>query len=75
MKKRLPQAFTAEFKALALLRVKDGQTLPAIGRELGISHQLVRNRVKAAAAGKLGGAGSRSIKQRHRCLMDKIQLC
>jgi hypothetical protein len=32
MKKRPPEAFTAEFKALALLRVKDGEPLPAVRR-------------------------------------------
>lgn len=31
------QAFTAEFKELAVRRVNKGQTIPAVGRELGIS--------------------------------------
>ena len=61
MKKIPQQAFTAEFKELAVQRVKDGQTIPAVGRELGISHQTVRNWVKAAAAGKLVGVGSRVV--------------
>ena len=43
MKKIPQQAFTAEFKELAVQRVKEGQTIPAVGRELGISHQTVRN--------------------------------
>ena len=60
--KTIPQqASTAEFKELAVQRVKEGQTIPAVGRELGISHQTVRNWVKAAAAGKLVGTGSRAV--------------
>lgn len=60
--KTIPQqASTAEFKELAVQRVKEGQTIPAVGRELGISHQTVRNWVKAAAAGKLVGTGSRPV--------------
>lgn len=61
MKKIPQQAFTAEFKELAVRRVKDGQTIPAVGLELGISHQTLRNWVKAADAGKLTGAGSRIV--------------
>jgi transposase len=63
MKKIPQQAFTAEFKALAVRRVKEGQTIPAVGRELGISHQTVRNWVKAANVGKLTGPGSRVVTQ------------
>jgi transposase len=60
--KKIPQrAFTAEFKELAVQRVKDGETIPAVGSELGISHQTVRNWVKAADGGKLTGAGSRVV--------------
>lgn len=61
MKKIPQQAFTAEFKELAVQRVKEGQTIPAVGRELGISHQTVRNWVKAANAGKLTSPGSRVV--------------
>jgi transposase len=61
MKKIPQQAFTAEFKELAVRRVKEGQTIPAVGRELGVSHQTVRNWVKAANAGKLTGSGSRVV--------------
>jgi transposase len=61
MKKIPQQAFTAEFKELAVRRVKEGQTIPAVGRELGISHQTVRNWVKAAHVGKLTGPGSRVV--------------
>lgn len=61
MKKIPQQAFTAEFKELAVRRVKEGQTIPTVGRELGISHQTVRNWVKAANVGKLTGPGSRVV--------------
>jgi transposase len=61
MKKIPQQAFTAEFKELAVQRVKQGQTIPAVGRELGVSHQTVRNWVKAANAGMLTGPGSRVV--------------
>lgn len=42
-------------------RVKDGQGVAAVGRELGISAQTVRNWVKAAQAGKLNGAGAKVV--------------
>ena len=61
MKKYPQQAFMAKFKELVAQKAKGGQTIPAVGRELGISHQTVRNWVKAAAAGKLVGAGSRVV--------------
>ncbi|MGS0742579.1 transposase [Glaciimonas sp. GG7] len=55
------QAFTAEFKELAVRRVKDGQVITVAAKELGLSHQTLRNWVKAAATGKLTGAGSKVI--------------
>jgi transposase len=51
------QAYTAEFKELAVKRVKDGQSVGMVCRELGLSDQTLRNWVKAAAEGKLNGAG------------------
>jgi transposase len=61
MKKIPQQAFTAESKELVVQRVKDGHTIPAVGRELGISGQMVRNWLKAAAAGKLVWARTRVV--------------
>jgi transposase len=61
MKKILKQAYTAEFKELAVKRVKDGQAIAATARELGLVEQTLRNWVKAAAAGKLNGAGSKVV--------------
>ena len=45
------QEYTAEFKELAVKRVKDGLTAGAAARELGLVEQTLRNWVKAAAAG------------------------
>ena len=57
MKKIPKQEYTAEFKTLAVKRVKDGLTVGAAARELGLIEQTSRNWVKAAGAGKLNGAG------------------
>ena len=61
MKKIPKQAYTDEYRELAVQRVKDGQSIPATAKELGLSDQSLRNWVKAAAAGKLKGAGSRGV--------------
>ena len=61
MKKIPKQEYTAEFKALAVKRVKDGLTVGAAARELGLIDQTLRNWVKAADAGKLSGAGIRPV--------------
>ena len=55
------QAYTAEFKELAVKRIKDGQSINMVCKELGLSDQTARNWVKAAAEGKLGGAGGRVV--------------
>lgn len=56
MKKLPKQEYTAQFKELAVKRVKDGQSTGVIARELGINDQTLRNWVKAFDAGKLAGA-------------------
>ena len=61
MKKIPKQEYTAEFKALAVKRVKDGLTVGAAARELGLIDQTLRHWVKATDAGKLGGAGVRPV--------------
>ena len=61
MKKIPKHEYTAEFKALAVKRVKDGLTIGAAARELGLIDQTLRNWVKAADAGKLSGAGVRLV--------------
>jgi len=55
------QEYTAEFKELAVKRVQGGQTVGAVARDLGLVEQTLRNWVKAAAAGKLNGAGSKVV--------------
>ena len=50
------QAYTTEFRELAVKRVKDGQSVGAVCKELGLSDQTLRNGIKSAAAGKLNGA-------------------
>jgi transposase len=57
MKKIPKQAYTTEFKELAVKRVQDGQAIPAVAKELGINDQTLRNWLKAAEKGTLKGAG------------------
>ena len=55
------QAYTTEFKELVLKRIKDGQSVSKVCKELGLSDQTLRNWVKAAAEGRLGGAGGKVV--------------
>ena len=55
------QAYTTEFKELAVKRIKDGQSVSTVCKELGLSDQTLRNWIKAAAEGKLAGAGGRVV--------------
>ena len=61
MKKIPKQEYTAEFKSLAVKRVREGLTVGAAARELGLIDQTLRNWVKAADAGKLNGAGGKPV--------------
>jgi transposase len=55
--KRIPKvAYTLEFKLEALRRVRGGEAVRQVGREIGVPEQSLRNWVKAQAAGKLGTA-------------------
>src|SRR5258706_7965258 len=55
--KKIPKvAYTLEFKLEALRRVRSGEAVRKIAREIGIPEQSIRNWVKAQAAGKLGTA-------------------
>jgi transposase len=47
------QEYTAEFKELVVKRVKDGQGVGPVARDLGLVEQTLRNWVKAAKHGKL----------------------
>jgi len=55
------QAYTIEFKELTVKRIEDGQSVSRVCKELGLSDQTVRNWVKAAAEGKLNGAGGKVV--------------
>ena len=55
------QAFILEFKELAVKRVNDGQSIGMVCKELGLGDQTLRNWVKAAAAGRLAGAGGKAV--------------
>ena len=61
MKKIPNQEYTPEFKELAVKRVKDGLSIGAVAKELGMVEQTLRNWVKVAAAGKLTGAGAKVV--------------
>jgi transposase len=54
-------AYTAEFKELAVKRVKTGESIAATAQELGMSDQTLRNWIKAVVTGKLNGAGSKAV--------------
>jgi transposase len=54
--KKIPKvAYTLEFKLEALRRVRGGEPVRKVAREIGIPEQSIRNWVKAQATGKLGG--------------------
>jgi len=53
--------YTTEFRELAVKRVNAGQPIVAVAKELGVNHQSLRNWVKAAASGKVVGAGSKGV--------------
>lgn len=54
------QEYTVEFKELAVKRVKSGEALARVARELGLVEQTLRNWVKAAAKGKLNPPGAKA---------------
>lgn len=62
MKKLPKQDYTAEFKELAVKRVKAGpQSNWAVAKELGIGDQTLRNWVKVFDEGKLNGVGAKVV--------------
>ena len=61
MKRILKREYTAEFKELAVKRVRSGETVGAVGRDLGLVEQTLRNWVKAAKAGKLHPPGVKPV--------------
>ena len=55
------QEYTAEFKELAVKRVRSGQSIAVVAKSLGLVEQTLRNWVKAAKAGKLHPPGAKTI--------------
>jgi len=55
------QAYTTEFKEQAVKRVKNGQSISRVIKELGLGDQTLRNWVKASAEGKLRGSGGKVV--------------
>lgn len=55
------QAYTFEFKELAVKRVKSGESISTVVKDLGLGDQTLRNWVKASAEGKMNGVGSRVV--------------
>ena len=53
--------FTAEFRELAVKRVKTGMSIGGVARELGLVEQTLRNWVKAAEKGKLNPPGAKVV--------------
>ncbi len=53
--------YTTEFKEQAVKRVKDGKTVGAVAKEMGLVEQTLRNWVKASDAGRLDGPGARKV--------------
>jgi transposase len=57
--KKVPQvSYTLEFKLEVLRRVRGGEPVRKVAREVGVPEQSIRNWVKAEAAGKLGSVAS-----------------
>ncbi len=52
------QAYTAEFKERAVKRVKEGQSIRAVVKELGLGDQILRHGIKASAEGQINGVGA-----------------
>jgi transposase len=54
------QEYTAQFRELAVKRVKAGESIGTVARQLGLVEQALRNWVKAAKAGKLNAPGAKT---------------
>lgn len=61
MMKMPKQEYTPEFNELSVKRVKSGQSIGAVAKDLGLIEQTLRNWVKAADAGKLNKAGGKVV--------------
>lgn len=55
------QEYTDEYRELAVKRVKAGQAIGAVAKELGLVEQTLRNWVKAFDGGKLNASGGKKV--------------
>jgi transposase len=55
------QEYTPEFKERAVKRVKSGQGIAAVAKDLGLVEQTLRNWVKTAKAGALNPPGAKAV--------------
>jgi transposase len=53
--------YTPEFRTAAVKRLKDGQSIGVVARELGMSGQTLRTRIKDAESGRASGSGAKVI--------------
>jgi transposase len=53
--------YPVEFKEQAVKRVKDGKSVGAVAKEMGLVEQTLRNWVKASAASTLDGPGTPNV--------------
>lgn len=61
MQKIPKQEYTVEFKEQAVKRVKDGKTVSAVAKEMGLVEQTLRNWVKVFETSQLDGPGVRKV--------------
>ena len=61
MKRGPKAAYTLEYKLEAVRLVKNGQSIAATAKVLGIAEQTLHNWVKADREGKLGGPGAKPV--------------
>ncbi|MBK1720550.1 IS3 family transposase [Thiocystis violacea] len=61
MQKIPKREYTAEFKEQAVKRVKEGRSVAAVAKEMGLVEQTLRHWVKGAETGSLSGAGSPKV--------------
>ena len=61
MQKILKGEYTAEFKEQVVKRVKDGKSVGAVAKEMGLVEQTLRNWVNQFDEGRLNGAGAAKV--------------
>lgn len=61
MRKIPKQEYTVKFKEQAVKRVKDGKTVSAAAKEMGLVEQTLRNWVKVFETRQLDGPGVRQV--------------